>query len=64
MRKRQEVEQFLKKRPTAEPEIKIVIELLLDLRDQNAALLAVYEAQVGNERDAILKAAGISGGSL
>ena len=43
---------------------KIIIELLLDLRDQNAALLTVYEAQVGNERDAILKATGISGGSL
>lgn len=40
---------------------KVVLEVLLDIRDQNAALLAVYQSQVENERDALLATAGVQG---
>ncbi len=43
------------------PRWHLLIELLLDIREQNQQLLAIYEQQVANERDAILKASSVQG---
>lgn len=65
MRTRSEIERFLDDTVSPGQEyrdrrtIRIIAELLLDIRDQNAALLSISKDAVENERDAILKSSSV-----
>lgn len=58
MRTREQIEYAIDTPPSS-PRDRIIIELLLDIRDQNAALLSISKDAVENERDAILKSSSV-----